>query len=202
MSIWHGSNPEICLLLKLANYKGFVAVVDGHAVQIEKQCWHIFKPEYFRQDTANPNKKMDMDHEDNSVTVCPMDTGKVPAVLEGDEIVPVFSWDTDGDEALEVCERICQWGGDEGKMYKIDVSRAIRDLNTGELTNPSRKNLWNMTHSCFTRHDITGEDGIGHYSFRIDVPGSPQQPQLGGILSLVKAESQFYQHPVAELLLP
>lgn len=159
-------NHESSRLFKLSNYTDFIAAVDGHCVEIEKQCWHIFKPEYFGQDTSNPSERMPMDHEDNSVAVTPMAVQDIPEEIEGDEIVPVFSWDTLPTEAWSLTERAHQASH---KIYMRPVSRAVRDPATGEPTHPSRNDLWNTTYNRFTE-----DDGTRDYAVQLEVQGTPQ----------------------------
>ena len=46
--------------------------VDGHCVETDKHCWHIFRPEYYGEDTSDPPEKLDINYEDNSVMVTPV----------------------------------------------------------------------------------------------------------------------------------
>ena len=100
----------------------------------------MFKPEYFGQDTSDPPEAMPMDHEDNSVQAAPMAIQDIPELMEGDEMVSVFSWDTRPTEARTFSDRACQPECSR-RIYMCPVSRAIRDPATGEPTHPSRTDL-------------------------------------------------------------
>ena len=115
-------NHEMSQLLKLSNYTDFVVAVDRHCAEIEKQCWHILKPEYFDQDTSNPHEAMPMDHEDNSVQVDPIAVQDIPEFIKGDEMVPVFSWHTQPAEAWAFSDRACQIEHSVSRGYPLNYS--------------------------------------------------------------------------------
>ena len=149
-------NFETARILKMCGYEDFVAEKNGMKMQCEKRCWHFSEAKYVGDMAQNPYEYYTNDKDD------PYNTEKdplyvdVPDYIPGDDLVPVFpsQW-----SRAEVIRAEREWRKKIKKPNKVRplyVSRAVRDINSGDPLDPTKEENWNDA-ALALRSELEGE---------------------------------------------
>ena len=149
-------NFEMARILKMCGYEDFVAEKNGMKMQCEKRCWHFSEAKYVGDMGQNPYEYYTNDKDD------PYNTEKdplyvdVPDYIPGDDLVPVFpsQW-----SRAEVIRAEREWRKKIKKPNKVRplyVSRAVRDINSGDPLDPTKEENWNNA-ALALRSELEGE---------------------------------------------
>ena len=143
-------NHETSRLMKIAEYKNFVATTNGrHKKGIEMHCWHVFKPKFFTSDKVEAVECTADDKCDPHLPVEHKDKALEDVVyeLKGDEIVPVVSSDASYADIGTAQRRVDEKGG--FTSLKPTRSRAVRNPMNGNPTDPKVEYNWNQVYNQF-----------------------------------------------------
>ena len=149
-------NFETARILKMCGYEDFVAEKNGMKTQIEKRCWHFSEAKYVGHMGQNPYEYYTNDMDDPYNTQKDPPYVNVPDYVPGDDLVPVFpsQW-----SCAEVSRAEREWRKKIKKPNKVRplyVSRAVRNINSGEPLDPTMEENWNDA-ALALRSEMEGE---------------------------------------------
>ena len=149
-------NFETARILKMCGYEDFVAEKNGMKMQCEKRCWHFSEAKYVGQMAQNPYEYYTNDKDDPYNTEKDPPYVNVPDYIPGDDLVPVFpsQW-----SRAEVSRAETEWRKKIKKPNKVRplyVSRAVRNINSGEPLDPTKEENWNEA-ALALRSEMEGE---------------------------------------------
>ena len=149
-------NFETARILKMCRYEDFVAEKNGMKMQCEKWCWHFSEAKYVGDMGQNPYEYYTNDKDDPYNTEKDPPYVNVPDYIPGDDLVPVFpsQW-----SRAEVSRVETEWRKKIKKPNKVRplyVSRAVRDINSGEPLDPTKEENWNEA-ALALRSEMEGE---------------------------------------------
>ena len=149
-------NFETARILKMCGYEDFVAEKNGMKMQCEKSRWHFSEAKYVGDMGQNPYEYYMNDKDDLYNTEKDPLYVDIPDYILGDDLVPVFpsQW-----SRAEVIRAEREWHKKIKKPNKVRplyVSRAVRDINSGDPLDPTKEENWNDA-ALALRSELEGE---------------------------------------------